>query len=113
MSNALAYAASGLAALKEGGYRHYVLTYESLIKTPCRVSKEILDFLPELMSLNPARTGLRQARLSGERLGPLLGYALQKAQQKSLLSSVGMRFGQHGKLSSQDIEVAFKLKHPL
>lgn len=47
--------------LRSAGARFLVVKYEDMLANPYKVSKDILDFIPELQSLDPLQNGLKGA----------------------------------------------------
>jgi len=63
--------------LRAAGARLHVVRYEELLADPYGVARDILKFAPELISLDPAKNGLKRAPMLGdgnERSMSLTGY---------------------------------------
>jgi len=78
----------GLATLRRNGYKTLELKYEDLLMKPCGAATEVLNFLPELESLNPGVSGYPADWKwnTTDRQIPLLDYAMRRARSRDLLT---------------------------
>lgn len=83
-----------LASLRLAGFTTLEVKYEDLLMDPCSSSNALLDFLPELETLNPGVTGYDYQKYPGiinnyatSRVIPLLDYALTSAQKGNWFGS--------------------------
>mmetsp|Transcript_122320 Transcript_122320/g.193754 ORF Transcript_122320/g.193754 Transcript_122320/m.193754 type:complete len:362 (-) Transcript_122320:3-1088(-) len=80
--------ARGLQILRSGGYQVLSLHYEDFLSAPCKSAERILEFLPQLRSLNPEITGAmsltNKDHLTTGRYAALLDYALNKAVKRAV-----------------------------
>jgi len=81
----------GMRTLSKG-YRFLQIKYEDLLGSPCDTAKRILDFLPELDSLNPGITG--HTTEDKERGTPVLDYALSKSRKGAARTFGGLAISQ-------------------
>mmetsp|Transcript_20649 Transcript_20649/g.39188 ORF Transcript_20649/g.39188 Transcript_20649/m.39188 type:complete len:333 (-) Transcript_20649:131-1129(-) len=79
---------NALATLHLAGFSAMELKYENMVMDPCKFTKDVLDFLPELETLNPGVSGYPVDKYPGilgtypetDRNTPLLDYALEKVR---------------------------------